>query len=176
VVDHLGGRPPSRNGIDSAWAFRLSCTYTEVLDPTNNAAEVVIMNGFTAAPLRVLVVDDNQDTAASLALLFGMWGHDTRVVHDGPAALDSAAEFRPDAVILDIGLPRMDGFEVARRLRLLPGLDRTLLVASSGFNGERYRRLASEAGFDTYFVKPFDPWKLEGVLASLGSPAEAVPA
>ena len=105
------------------------------------------MKGLDAPPLRVLVVDDNEDTAASLAFLSGAWGPEVRVAHDGPAALDAALEFRPDAVVLDVGLPRMDGFEVARRLRLVPGLERALLIASTGFSGEGDHLLAAEAGF-----------------------------
>ena len=104
-----------------------------------------------------------------------MWGHEVRTTHDGPSALELAAEFRPDAVLLDIGLPRMDGFEVAERLRALPEFERTLIVGSSGYSRESDRRRAAEVGIDLYFVKPFDPWQLESILDSHRATLEADP-
>lgn len=124
------------------------------------------MRGPIDSPLRVLIVDDNIDTAGSLALLLRMWGHEVRATHDGISAVEVAMEFRPDAVILDIGLPHIDGFEVAARLRALPDFERTLIVASSGYSREIDRLRASEVGIEHYFVKPFDPWRLESILAS----------
>ncbi len=118
------------------------------------------------ALLRILVVDDNEDTAQGLAFLFQAWGHEARVVHDGLAAIEAAREYQPEVVVLDIGLPRMDGFEVAPRLRLLPGLSRTLIVATSGYGRDKDRRRAREVGIDCYLVKPFDVWRLEEIIAS----------
>jgi DNA-binding response OmpR family regulator len=135
------------------------------------------MRGLTDLPLRVLIVDDNVDTAGSLAILLRMWGHEVRTTHDGRSALQMACEFRPDAVLLDIGLPHLDGFEVAMRLRALPDFARILIVGSSGFSRESDRRRAAEVGIDLYFVKPFDPWKLESILeAHRASLDLAVPA
>jgi signal transduction histidine kinase len=113
--------------------------------------------GSARRPLRVLVVDDNVDGAQSLGLLLGLIGHEARVVHDGPQALEAAAAFRPEVVLLDIGLPRgMDGYEVARRLRAQPGLETASLVALTGYGGEEERAHAREAGFSAHFVKPVD--------------------
>jgi CheY-like chemotaxis protein len=126
--------------------------------------------------LRILVVDDNVDTALSFAFLLRSCGHEVRVAHDGRSAVEAACAFHPHAILLDIGLPRLDGFAVARQLRALPEFDRTLLVASSGFGREKDRRRASEVGIDLYLVKPFDPWRIEPVLASGRSSAAAVPA
>lgn len=134
------------------------------------------MRGHAPSALRVLVVDDNVDTAASLAFLFRSWGHDVIVAHDGPEALRAAAQHRPHAVLLDIGLPLMDGFEVARRLRQSPGGGPDFIAAASGYNRDADRRRADEVGIDAYLVKPFDPFGLEGVLASLRPTSEAVPA
>ncbi len=135
------------------------------------------MRGPADSPLRVLIVDDNVDTAGSLAILLRMWGHEVCTTHDGHSALDKAGEFRPDVVLLDIGLPHLDGFEVAARLRLRPDCARILIVGLSGFSRESDRHRAGEVGIDLYFVKPFDPWKLESILeshrATLG---EAIPA
>ena len=134
------------------------------------------MRGNTHPMLRVLVVDDNADTAECLAFLFRSWGHEVAVAHDGPGAIEAAAEFRPQAALVDIGLPGLDGFEVAQRLRRLPGGGRMLIVASTGFGRDGDRRRAGEAGIDLYLVKPFDPFELEPILAARCSAVEAIPA
>jgi PAS domain S-box-containing protein len=113
---------------------------------------------------RVLVVDDNGDAAESLALLLQTIGHETRVAHDGPGALKEAETFGPDVVLLDIGLPGMDGYEVARRLRRLEPARSALLVAVTGYGQDEDRRRSKEAGFDHHFVKPVDPATLADVL------------
>jgi len=121
-----------------------------------------------SAGRRVLVVDDNRDSAETIAMLVELWGHDVRVVHDGPAALASvseSADWCPEVVLLDIGLPGIDGYEVARRLRQVPSLAGILMVAMTGYGQERDRQLSREAGFDHHLVKPVDPVKLQGLLA-----------
>jgi two-component system CheB/CheR fusion protein len=117
-------------------------------------------------PRRVLVVDDNVDAAESLAMLLRVQRHEVRTAHDGPAALDAAAAFRPEVVLLDIGLPRMDGYEVARRLRGQADSQMTLLVALTGYGQDDDRRRAAEAGFDAYLVKPADPAALHNLLVA----------
>lgn len=135
------------------------------------------MRGPSSTPLRVLIVDDNVDTAGSLSVLLRMWGHEVRTTHDGLSAVDLSLEFRPDAVVLDIGLPHIDGFEVAERLRALPEFDRTLIVGSSGYSRESDRQRAVEVGINLYFVKPFDPWRLESILeAHRTARVEPIPA
>lgn len=134
------------------------------------------MRGPSETPLRVLIVDDNIDTAGSLSVLLRMWGHEVRSTHDGLSAVDICLEFRPDAVVLDIGLPHMDGFEVATRLRSLPDFERTLIVGSSGYSREADRQRAAEVGINLYFVKPFDPWRLETILEAHRTTLEAIPA
>jgi CheY-like chemotaxis protein len=105
---------------------------------------------------RILLVDDNADTADLLALALGMDGHEVMIVHDGPEALRVSAEWHPEVVLLDIGLPGMDGYEVARRLRQKPGLSGVALVAVTGYGQEEDRQRAREAGFDRHLVKPAD--------------------
>ena len=118
--------------------------------------------------LRVLVVDDNADSAESLVLLLQMEGHDVRMAHDGPSALATAREHRPELVLLDIGLPAgMDGYEVARRMRPEPGLQSAVIVAVTGFGQEEDRKRATRAGFDAHLVKPIDMKQLSRLLASL---------
>jgi signal transduction histidine kinase/DNA-binding response OmpR family regulator len=118
-----------------------------------------------ARPRRVLVVDDNRDAAESVALMLRLDGHDVRVAHDGPAALEAAAAFRPDVVLLDIGLPRMSGHEVAARLLQQPHDGKRLLVAMTGYGQDEDRRRSREAGFDHHLVKPVDPQTLRDLLA-----------
>jgi signal transduction histidine kinase/ActR/RegA family two-component response regulator len=109
------------------------------------------------APLRILVVDDNHDAAASLALLLQLKGHDTRIAEDGLEAVAVAGDFRPDAVLLDIGLPRLDGYEAARRIRQLLSDKRVLLIAATGWGQQADRERSQAAGFDRHLVKPADP-------------------
>jgi CheY-like chemotaxis protein len=123
-------------------------------------------NGRTAAPFRILVVDDNVDAAESMAVLLRLHGHEVRTAYDGPGGLEAARAFRPQAVLLDIGLPRMDGYEVARRLRGEQGLEKILLVAVTGYGQEEARLRGRVAGFDSYLVKPADLVELQQLLVS----------
>ena len=113
---------------------------------------------------RVLVVEDNVDAAETLQLLLRMSGYDTRAAHDGAAALALARDWKPSAVLLDIGLPGKDGYTVARELRALPELQSALLVALTGYGADEDRQQAKEAGFDTLQVKPVQPQALEALL------------
>jgi PAS domain S-box-containing protein len=121
----------------------------------------------TASAARVLVVDDNQDAAETLTTFLGMLGVQARAVHDGPSALPAAVDFAPDLVLLDIGLPGMDGYEVARALRQQPQLARVTLVALTGWGAEEDRRRAMEAGFDRHLTKPVDLKVLEDLLRGM---------
>lgn len=122
--------------------------------------------------LRVVIIDDNVDAAESLADLISMLGHESRVAHDGPTGIDAAVEFRPDVVLLDIGLPGMDGYEVARRLRH-GSASRAQLVAVSGYGREEDRAAAREAGFDRHFVKPIDLDALRAIFTAAGATESA---
>ncbi len=116
--------------------------------------------------LRVLVVDDCVDTANTLASLLQLWGHETYTAQDGLAALEAAECYEPDVVLLDIGLPRLDGWEVARQLRQQAGPDELLLVVLTGYSEETDRARAKEIGIDYFFVKPVEPEDLRQVLAT----------
>lgn len=118
--------------------------------------------------LRILVVDDNVDSADSMALLLSLDGHEVRTAFDGPGALAEAADFQPQAVLLDIGLPGMDGYEVARRMRELAGLRDVLMIAITGYGQEDDRTRSKAAGFDHHLVKPVDPETLSRLLGTLG--------
>jgi len=116
---------------------------------------------------RLLVVDDNRDAADSLAMLLRLQGHEVRVAYDGPAALEVLKGYRPALVFLDIGMPGMDGYELARRLRQQPGLENVRLAALTGWGQQEDRRRTAEAGFDHHLVKPVEPKALELLLADL---------
>jgi two-component system, OmpR family, response regulator len=116
---------------------------------------------------RVLIVDDNRDAANSLAVLARLWGCEVRAVYDGEAGLETARAFQPDCLLLDIALPRMDGYTLARRIRQQPELRRAKLVALSAYSSEEHRQRVQEAGFDHALVKPADPTELEGLLKML---------
>jgi CheY-like chemotaxis protein len=120
---------------------------------------------------RILVVDDNVDAADSLTVLLRLMGNDVRTAHDGPAALAAAQTYRPDVVLLDLGLPGMSGYEVCRRLREGHFATGPLVVALTGYGKDEDRRRTREAGFDRHLVKPVNPDELREVLAEgHGSP------
>jgi signal transduction histidine kinase len=121
------------------------------------------------AGCRILLVDDNVDAARTLAMLLRRWGHNVQVIHDGPGALETASFYRPQLVILDLGLPGMDGYQVASRLRQVEGLQDTLLVALSAYGQEDHLRRSREAGFHHHLVKPVEPSLLSGLLSTLSS-------
>ncbi len=122
---------------------------------------------------RVLVTDDNVDGAETLAIVLRLVGHDVRVAHSGPDAVEIAAAFRPEVIFLDIGMPGMDGFETARRLRELGGIEQTVLVAVTGYGQESDRQRAREAGFDEFLVKPASPEAVRNLSLKTRSPRTA---
>jgi len=112
-------------------------------------------------------VDDNKDAADSLSQLLGIMGMEVRMAYDGLEAVETAAAFNPDVVLLDIGLPKLNGYEVTRRIREQPWGKDMVLVAVTGWGQEEDRRRSREAGFNAHMVKPVDPAALERLLAGL---------
>jgi PAS domain S-box-containing protein len=117
---------------------------------------------------RILVVDDNEDAADSLAMMLQMMGNEVRTAHDGLEGVELAATFRPDLVLLDIGMPRLNGYDACRRIREQPWGKNVLLVALTGWGQEEDKRRSHEAGFDTHLVKPVEPEALEKLLQKVG--------
>ncbi len=115
---------------------------------------------------RVLLVDDNVDSTEPLSLLLQAKGHDTRVAVEGEGAISVADDFQPNCVVLDLGLPGMDGYEVARRLRKRPYGSAMVLVALTGWAGKEVRTKAAEAGFDYHLVKPVNWEELERIVTA----------
>lgn len=132
----------------------------------NPEGMAALQSEMVLVPRRVLIVDDNHDAAESTALIVGAAGHTVEIAYDGPKALSIAASFKPEVTLLDIGLPGMDGYELAKRLRQLPGMEQALLVAISGYGTEDDRRASEEAGLDCHLIKPVDPDALTRLLAT----------
>ena len=120
---------------------------------------------------RILIVDDNKDAATSLAMLLEMSGAATELAFDGPSAIDVAARFRPEVVLMDIGLPGLNGYEVARKMRSEPWGKKATLVAITGWGQVEDRQRSKEAGFDAHVVKPVDYAALMKLLATTSGPA-----
>jgi CheY-like chemotaxis protein len=119
-----------------------------------------------SAPLRILVVDDNEDAADSMALLLELDGHEVRIARDGLHAVEAAAQWTPDVVLLDIGLPQLDGYEVARRIRAQRhGVNGVMLIAITGWGQDEDRRRSRDAGFNAHLTKPVDYGDLNKLLA-----------
>jgi PAS domain S-box-containing protein len=160
-------------GLGSEFVVRLPLTA-----PSTNAAAAPKPRTPATAPVtahdrrrRVLVVDDSTDSAESLARLLRRWGHEVHLAHDGPSALAAARSTAPEIVLLDIGLPGMDGYEVARQLRQDPERNGSVLVAVTGYGQAADRQQTRNAGFDQHLTKPVDPTLLRTLLAT----AEARP-
>ncbi len=127
-------------------------------------SETVLPSSPTA---RVLVVDDNVDAAESTGMILRLSGHDVQVAYSGQSALEMAVEYQPNVILLDIGLPEMDGYEIARRLRQRPQLSKVWLIALTGYGQDSDRQRSQEAGFDYHMVKPIDSEELEELIAKL---------
>jgi CheY-like chemotaxis protein len=127
--------------------------------------EPTVSEPTTTIARRILVVDDNADSAESLAMLLKISGNETQVAHDGLEAVEAAERFRPDVVLLDIGLPQLNGYDAARRIREQPWGKTMALIALTGWGQEEDRRRSKDAGFDAHLVKPVDYGALMEVLA-----------
>jgi CheY-like chemotaxis protein len=117
--------------------------------------------------LRILVVDDNPDSAMSLAMVLSMMGHETRTAHDGETAVSTAEAFRPRVVLLDIGLPKLNGYEVAQRIRQEAWGESMFLVAVTGWGQDEDRQRSEDVGMNLHLVKPVEPAALDRVLSGL---------
>jgi PAS domain S-box-containing protein len=167
LVELHGGRVEARSrGLGQGSEFIVGLPYHPHASPPALIAPIATDDADTSGLLgfKILVVDDNHDSAESLALLLRLGGHEVRTAHDGVEALEVEEAFCPAIVLLDIGLPRMDGHEVARVLRTRRGKDITL-VAMTGWGKDDDRRRSADAGFDQHLVKPVDPQLLHKILA-----------
>ncbi|MBX9584219.1 MAG: PAS domain-containing protein [Gemmataceae bacterium] len=165
LVEMHGGGVTARSdgpGMGSEFVVRLPVVLS-VVPPQDEEGEATR----PTARRRILVVDDNVDAAMSLAMMLDLMGSEARTAHDGVEALDVAAAFRPDLILLDIGMPRMNGYDTARHIREQAWGKGVVLVALTGWGQDEDRRKSKEAGFDAHMTKPIEPAALERLLASL---------
>jgi CheY-like chemotaxis protein/anti-sigma regulatory factor (Ser/Thr protein kinase) len=151
-------------GEGSEFVVRLSVPSADAPLPASSITE---SDQPTTRPLKVLVVDDNVDTVLSFTMLLKASGHDVRAAHDGPTAVQVALDFRPDVVLLDIGLPGLNGYEVAKRIRQQPDFQNVVLVALTGYGQDSDRQSSLQAGFDHHLVKPARLAQLQQILAKV---------
>jgi two-component system CheB/CheR fusion protein len=155
-------------GQGSEFIVRLPC-----LEHAAPSSPSVRPAGTQDAAHRVLVVDDYVDSAESMAVLLQAEGHEVRIAHEGLTAIKMAPDFKPSLVFLDIGLPGMNGFEVARSLRSMPETKDCVLVAMTGYGQAEDHQRSLENGFDRHFVKPVDPLALQELFDSLKNASSA---
>jgi len=169
VEMHGGSVAASSDGVGkgSVFSVRLPLSFraASASEPTTAAAPDA------ALPLRILIVDDNHDAADMLGLLLKMLGADVAVAHDGPRALEAIETHDPTVVFLDLGMPGMDGYEVARRIRQHPRCGQATLIALSGWGQEKDRRQSIDAGFDHHLMKPADIETVRQLLRAAAAPA-----
>jgi PAS domain S-box-containing protein len=151
-------------GLGSEFIVRLP----RLMRVINGESDIAALpaNGKSGSELRILVVDDNIDSAESLGLWLRLMGHNVRMVNEGLAAVEAAREYHPDVVVLDIGLPDVDGCQVAQWLRQDPEMKGVLLIALTGYGRDEDRQRCYDAGFDEHLIKPVEPSLLEGLLSS----------
>lgn len=151
-------------GKGSEFVVRLSIAVAPVQEPSQPIGRDT---GTHVSKYRILVVDDNKDSALSLAMMLKIMGHNTWTAHDGIEAIEAVTRFRPDVALLDIGLPKVNGYDVCRRIRDQPWGAGIVLIALTGWGYEEDKRRSKEAGFNFHMVKPVDPAALEKLLSGL---------
>src|SRR5438552_2544430 len=170
LVELHGGRVEARSaGLEQGSEFLVWLPVLPSGLPALAAAPEATPTVAADGRLKILLVEDHQDTAESLAAMLEGWGHEVQVAFDGLAALRAVAALAPDVVLSDLGRPSLDGYEFARRLRQQPGFGRVLLVALSGYGREEDKRRSLEAGFDHHLVKPPDMDVLQALLAGVAA-------
>jgi CheY-like chemotaxis protein len=165
---HGGSIEASSAGVNRGSEFTVRLPIAEGPAPAPRSGSTPAASLSPDRPRRILVVDDIQDQAHSLARLLRLMGHEVRIARDGPAALEAAAEFVPDVALIDISLPGMDGYGVARGIRANPALAHVLLVAQTGWGRAADRSRSDAAGFDHHLVKPLNAGDVEQIIRSAG--------
>jgi CheY-like chemotaxis protein len=171
LAEMHGGRIEARSegaGQGSEFTVRLPLAAEEWSAPPAEAAESAW--SMAAGGLRILVADDNEDAAEGLEMLLRSSGHVVRTVHDGRAALAAAGEFRPEVALLDIGMPVLNGYEVAARIRTEAWGRGMVLVALTGWGQDADRARSAAAGFDHHVLKPVEPAALQALLTQIAVP------
>jgi PAS domain S-box-containing protein len=174
---HAGKLTATSEGLGKGSHFIVTLPLAEQPDSSHDKAPSAQAPRPPGRLVRVFIVDDNIDAAESLSLLLGLEGHTTAIAHSGLEAVSRVSDFKPDIVLLDIGLADMNGYDVARAIRALPGTEKTFLVAITGWGSAEDRRRSMSAGIDEHLTKPVDISMIELLFATLwsrGSPANSV--
>ncbi len=167
LIELHGGTLEARSaGLGRGSEFVVSLPTIAAPASSIQRAPVDLGNSAPLSRKRILLAEDNDDFSASFALILRAMGHEVHISRDGAAALEAAAEFKPDVAFLDIGLPKLNGYDLAQRLRKMPLGKRVVLVAVTGWGQENDRRRAREAGFDHHMVKPVEPDQVRRILTS----------
>jgi CheY-like chemotaxis protein len=169
LVKHLvelhGGAVTAHRGADGVAEFEVRLPIVHAPPASRPAQASVEASVETTVPHRILIADDNADSAESMGMLLRLMGNDVRIASDGLEAVEQAASFQPDIVLMDIGMPRLDGYEAARRIRNQDWSRDTLLVAVTGWGPSDDSEEATAAGFDHHFTKPLDPAELRRLVS-----------
>jgi CheY-like chemotaxis protein len=166
VEIHGGTVTAASDGLGKGCEFTVRLPVARgVVAPAAGRPEDEVEVGMTTPRSKILVVDDLRDSADSLAMMLRAKGHDVRVAYDGYEAVEIALHYRPDVVLLDIGMPRLNGYEAARTIRQQAGGDSPMLIAVTGWGHDENRLRTKEAGFDHHLVKPVEPAVLTKLLA-----------
>jgi len=164
VEMHGGTITAQSDGVGRGSTFEIRLPSLDAVAPTE-VDDASVRIDLQVSEHKILVADDNEDAADSLAMLLELRGHEVQTVYDGLAAVEAAETFRPEIVILDIGMPKLDGYDACRRIRETTWGQRVVLIAQTGWGQPEDRRRAAEAGFDVHLTKPVDPDRLMAVLA-----------
>jgi CheY-like chemotaxis protein len=168
LVEMHGGKIEAHSaGLEKGSEFQVRLP--ALAEPATESAQESAKDSSADVPTgsrRVLIVDDNEDSAESMAVLLRLQGHEVHLAYDGASALEEAHVFRPELMFLDLDLPKLDGYEVARRLRPEPAMRGVTLVAMTGYGQEEDRQRTQEAGFKLHLVKPIDFGRLEELLSA----------
>ena len=176
LVEMHGGRIAVASGghrRGSEFTVRLPARVEARPDEDGSATGAWIVPGSLLPRRRVLVADDNEDSAATLSIMLEVIGNEVRIARDGREAVEIAAHWAPDVVLLDIGMPRLNGYDACRAIRATPSGREAFLVALTGWGGQEDRARAEAAGFDRHLVKPVEPKMLERLVAEIPARPEA---
>jgi len=169
LVEMHNGRIDLHRGPDGQGTevdVRLATVTPPLSHPSNQPATIAapLVDG---RPRRVLVVDDNIDSATTLAMVLDVMGHQTTLANDGLEAVRLAQDFQPEIVLLDIGMPKLNGYEACRQIRAQPWATQVIIIAVTGWGQDEDRRRSKDAGFDLHLVKPLDPLVVEQLMRKL---------
>jgi CheY-like chemotaxis protein len=172
---HGGSLTAESPGLGQGSRFLLRVPLGTAVDPDEHTAAAAAARPTAGVARRVLIIEDNPDIALSLSLALAEFGFSAVTAPSGERGLEVAEQFVPEVVLVDIGLPGMDGFDVALRLRQLPTLTDPLVIALSGYSPKLFPAGAPEVVFDHYFTKPVDPNAVVAVIAAAAAPGDQAP-